>query len=530
MEFDKNYFEAEVREGFYVTSDIKHAWAAQLEVLSDVDKACRENGIQYFAEWGTLLGAIRHHGFIPWDDDMDICMRRPDYNRYLKVAKDIMPEGYEIFDMNTDADNDNAIARIINGRNINCDGIHLEKFHGFPYVAGIDIFPLDYIAADEEDDKFQCDLIDIVWTVEKLARNIENKCNEINLEKAPAELELRLRQVEELCGVTIDRNKSIAQQLLRLVDKLSGLYTENEADYITLMHVWLGNKSYKFPKNYYREEVRVPFENIDIPVPAEYEAILKIKYGDYMIPVHNWDSHEYPFYVKQKKHCIEEGVKLNDYKDTFSDYMQYKEQVDVIRKAKKIVKRFNGDIHKTVLFLAYKVDNWNMLDNIYRQYCGKENTRVIVQSVPYYYKTVNGVFEKYTDSGSYPDYVTITPIEEYNYLEEYPDEIVFQYPYDNYNSAGTTDPVFYSYNLASHTQKLIYIPYFRTDEIDENDMRAYTNMDAYVTMPGVVYSDRVIVQSEGIRKMYIKKLTEFFGEETGSEWAAKIEAGDIGGN
>ena len=72
-----------------------------------------------------------------------------------------------------------------------------NKFYNFPYVAGIDIFPLDYIAADEEDDKFQCDLIDIVWTVEKLARNIENKCNEINLEKAPAELELR-RQVEEM--------------------------------------------------------------------------------------------------------------------------------------------------------------------------------------------------------------------------------------------------------------------------------------------------------------------------------------------
>lgn len=530
MEFDNNYFEAEVREGFYVTSDIKHAWAAQLEVLSDVDKACRENGIQYFAEWGTLLGAIRHHGFIPWDDDMDICMRRPDYNRFLKAAKDIMPEGYEIFDMNTDADNDNVIARIINGRNINCDGIHLEKYHGFPYVAGIDIFPLDYIAADEEDDKFQCDLIDIVWTVEKLARNIENKCNEINLEKAPAELEFRLRQVEELCGVTIDRNKSIAQQLLRLVDKLSGLYTENEADYITLMHVWLGNKSYKFPKNYYREEIRVPFENTDIPVPAEYEAILKIKYGDYMVPVHNWNSHEYPFFVTQKEHYKADGVEFNNYRDTYSDYMQYKEQVDVIRKAKKIVKSFNGDTHKTVLFLAYKSDNWNMLDNIYKQYCGEENTRVIVQSVPYYYKTVNGVFEKYADSGSYPDYVTITPIEEYNYLEEYPDEIVFQYPYDNYNSAGTTDSVFHSYNLALHTLRLTYIPYFRTDEIDENDMRAYTNMNEYVTMPGVVYSDRVIVQSEGIRKLYIKKLTEFFGEETESEWAAKIEAGDIGGN
>ena len=249
MEFDKNYFEAEVREGFYVTSDIKHAWAAQLEVLSDVDKACRENGIQYFAEWGTLLGAIRHHGFIPWDDDMDICMRRPDYERFLKIAKDIMPKGYCIFDMNSDAENDNAISRIINGRNINYDRIHLEKYHGFPYIAGLDIFPLDYIAADEEDDKFQCDLIDIVWTVEKLARKIENKSDEIDWDKASAELELRLSQVEELCGVTIERNKSIAQQLLILVDKLSGLYTEEEADYITLMHVSVSYTHLTLPTN-----------------------------------------------------------------------------------------------------------------------------------------------------------------------------------------------------------------------------------------------------------------------------------------
>ena len=72
-------------------------------------------------------------------------------------------------------------------------------------------------------------------------------------------------------------------------------------------------------------------------------------------------------------------------------------------------------------------------------------------------------------------------------------------------------------------------PYFRTDEIDENDMRAYTNMDAYVTMPGVVYSDTAIVQSEGIRKLYIKKLTDFFGEKSEAEWENKIEAEDIGG-
>ena len=170
MELSKSFFEDEVRDGFYVTSDMKHAWAAQLEVLNDVDKACRENGIQYFAEWGTLLGAVRHHGFIPWDDDMDICMKRPDYNRFLQIADQIMPEGYKIFNISSDEDNDNMLTRIINGRAINFEKTHLEKFHGFPYVSGIDIFPLDFIAPNREDDDFQCELISIVNSVAKFIR------------------------------------------------------------------------------------------------------------------------------------------------------------------------------------------------------------------------------------------------------------------------------------------------------------------------------------------------------------------------
>ena len=81
MVFEKEYFEDEVRDGFYVPAQMKHAWAAQLEVLNDIDKACTENEIQYFAEWGTLLGAVRHHGFIPWDDDMDIKQLCKYFNR-----------------------------------------------------------------------------------------------------------------------------------------------------------------------------------------------------------------------------------------------------------------------------------------------------------------------------------------------------------------------------------------------------------------------------------------------------------------
>ena len=77
----------EYREGFYVEPMMKCAWAAQIKLAELIDEMCRAEGIRYFADWGTLLGAVRHKGFIPWDDDMDLCMLRKDYNHFLKVAE-----------------------------------------------------------------------------------------------------------------------------------------------------------------------------------------------------------------------------------------------------------------------------------------------------------------------------------------------------------------------------------------------------------------------------------------------------------
>ena len=82
MHFDHSYFEDDVIEGFYVPSLIKKSWAAQIELLCDIDKVCKKHGIKYFAEWGTLLGVARHGGFIPRDDDLDICMKRADYMKF----------------------------------------------------------------------------------------------------------------------------------------------------------------------------------------------------------------------------------------------------------------------------------------------------------------------------------------------------------------------------------------------------------------------------------------------------------------
>ena len=524
MEFDKSFFEDEIRDGFYVTAEMKHAWAAQLEVLNDVDKVCRENGIQYFAEWGTLLGAVRHHGFIPWDDDLDICMKRPDYDKFVQIAEKAMP-GYKIFNIYSDSDSDNMLTRIINGRTINFEREHLEKYHGFPYVSGLDIFPLDFIAPDKSDDDFQCEVIGTISFVSEFIRQVQNNKMELDEENI-AELNLRIDQIEKMCGVTIHRDKDLAQQMNILMDRLSALYREDEAKYITIMTLWTSQRQYKFPKEYYAKEVRLPFENITIPVPYSYDAILKGKYGDYMKLVHTWDSHDYPFYAKQKDVLREKtGTEFNKFCDNINDIKLFKQNIAILRDKRKALRMVDGvSAKKNVVFMPFKPEHWDTMDGLWREYSTRQDVNIMVVQLPYYYKNLDGTVELYKTEAKYPDYIHVLTDREYDYETENPDEIIIQNPYDGYNIAASVDSRYYVMKLLMHTDKLIYVPYFVTEEIDEHDMRADVAMNSYVIMPGVVYADEVMLQSDNIRNLYIRKLTSFFGEDSRELWEKQLNS------
>ena len=290
MEFPDSWFLDEVRDGFFVAGMMKRAWAAQLEVLEDIDKVCKKHGILWFADCGTLLGAIRHGGFIPWDGDLEICMKREDYNRFLSVAAAELPEGYFLHNIYTDDRYPELFTRVLNSRQINFSKEFLEKFHGCPYGMGIDVFVLDAIAPSPEEEEAQYELISSVFGIVQA------------MEEGVADGEVR-RQVEALAGllqVNIDPARPLRRQLLLLAEGLCSMFGESEANELTEMQVFVQDKSYRMPKAYYRETVRLPFETGTVPVPKLYDAVAKYKFGAYMQQVKSGGTHEYPLYKKQE--------------------------------------------------------------------------------------------------------------------------------------------------------------------------------------------------------------------------------------
>lgn len=627
MEFPDSYFEDEVREGFYICSLMKRAWAAQAEVLDAVRRICETHHIRYFAEWGTLLGAIRHGGRVPWDDDVDICMLREDYDRFRAVADDELPEGCWFMDYQWSDDFDHLIGRIINSRVLVVEGEELEKYHGFPYVAGIDIFCLDDLPTDPEEEE----------TYFKTVHYLITLINEIRLDKEgvrkadPVELESHIRHMEELCHVSFDRSKPIKQQLYALLEKEVGpKYAGTGAEEITSLPWWKKNRRYRVPKECYADAVAVPFENTEIMIPAGYMELLRRKYGEnWVMPIRAGSAHEYPSYEEQQEflrkenagqlfeypfskeeiqeaeaarlsqqqaHLSEQSLKekvigfLPLFREAHGEIQsllesgdvepalgllgecqnvaieigtmieeevgegcatvrvleQYCENIFLLhQKLQEAADELNVSLQeltafpehladsakkelkekKEVVFVPYKASLWGAMESVWQAALAEEDTLAFVIPAPYYYKDAYGKAksEEPHYETDYPDYVTVTSYEEYNFESHHPDMIVIQCPYDEYNYGFTIHPFFYAKNLKQYTEQLVYIPPFVMDEIGPDDDRAKKMLKSFCNMPGVVHADTVIVQSEQMKDVYVELLSEFAGEDMRPVWEEKIQ-------
>lgn len=264
MEYIKDIYRDEIRDGFLVTADRKKIWQVEMELLEVLDRICRRNGLRYFVDYGTLLGAVRHRGFIPWDDDIDVVMMRPDYERLkLVIAKEGLKESFFFQTAHTD----NVAIMIGKLRNKNTSGV--QDFSTYRYCQGIflDIWPLDAApegAANGEELK-QCylELMYAIMAPDKCFSDLDGRLT----------TRINAQVLKKFCQMPFRWQWGELEKFLQRHFA--------DSDQVGLFTLMLNGREAARPKAWYRDVVMLPFETIEVPAPACWQEILDSEYGDW---------------------------------------------------------------------------------------------------------------------------------------------------------------------------------------------------------------------------------------------------------
>ena len=502
LSFPKEYFYDEVRDGFYINGMMKRCWAAQLEILADIDEVCTRHGLRYMADWGTMMGAVRHGGYIPWDDDLDIGMPRADYEMFLKFADELGGE-YLVLTHETD-EYDDLFGRVVNAHAICLKPEFIEKYHGLPFSLGIDIFPYDYLYRDEAKENERRARYETVSHVISLLQEKKMITGEIrNL----------LRQIQKTTDRQILEASDVIKELKCLLTDTVSECPEEESDYIVDYQNYLVKlREYKLPKDIFNHLVAIDYELVKVPVPADYETVLRFKYGDFLRIVKAWSIHDYPYYEGQ----------LEILREHIPAYYPKYEYVSGDLRFNNMSKI--SDIKGDVVFLPYRAGYWDSMRPMWEMIRSNPDVHAIVMPIPYYDKTWEGRHsEIHYEKDLFPDDVDVISIDEYDLVASHPSAIVIQDEKDDYGETMSVHPLFYSDRLRGCTDRLILIPPLEPDPPSVNDAKGMKSMDYFVNMPGVLRADTVYVTSEKMRDAYIRKLCQFCGDDGEQLFSGKIQ-------
>lgn len=251
MENNHFYMGEEVRCDFIVSEKRKKVWKTQLDIAQEVKRICEKHDIKYFIIWGTLLGAVRHKGYIPWDDDFDIAFLRSDFEKFCKIARKEIKPPFFYQDALSDREYFIGYARIRDSRTT---GWILEN-PSPTYNNGIyiDLYPLDVIPKNE-----------CLWGIQSSILNcLLRQLWENRLSKKSDAMYLLLVSLHRLCCRAFDWERNPG--------KLGTVYQPREVE-----------EGYWFYAKDVERTVQMPFEDTVFPAPAGYRKLLRTVYGDYM--------------------------------------------------------------------------------------------------------------------------------------------------------------------------------------------------------------------------------------------------------
>jgi lipopolysaccharide cholinephosphotransferase len=240
----------------------------ELDILEVFDAFCKAHSLPYFLLYGTLIGAVRHKGFIPWDDDIDVGMLRPDYERFAALFPKLHAGPYAIASGATNPSYPLNFLKVHDPRTVTFEPGRRYSYSG----VFIDVFPLDAVPADLKKRQRIARLMEVLKKVKA------EKCG--FLQRHPSRLKafsIALRYVLlKLVPMSVPR--ALAEAVIRLSARQSD---GNWVGAITTPDRILDEF---FPRSWFDSVTYVPFEHLRLPTLASYDAHLTAIYGDYMTP------------------------------------------------------------------------------------------------------------------------------------------------------------------------------------------------------------------------------------------------------
>lgn len=256
----------------------------QLELIKEVDKVCLENNITYYLIAGSCLGAVRHTGFIPWDDDIDIAMMRSEYERFLKLFDDkFNTEKYFLQNYNTDAEFTPALSRIcIKGTLLD---VKPERHYKTCKNTYIDIFPLDNVPDDPELRELQKKNIRIIRRL-------------IAVKQYRLYRDSRLEYIIKRTVSLVLRVIPLGYLQRRLVEEMTRCSSYATSKVCSMASGYSYDRQ-SMNRDVYGTPIRVLFEGVELNAPEHTDEYLRSLYGEnYMTPpTKDKIVHPHPVYL-----------------------------------------------------------------------------------------------------------------------------------------------------------------------------------------------------------------------------------------
>ena len=253
-----------------------------LQLLDTFDEVCRKNGLHYMLLGGSLLGAVRHKGFIPWDDDLDVGLLREDYDKLLALPADTFKAPYFL---QTPATDKGYFKSIIKLRKSDTTFIpYKDAVYDMNHGIFLDIFPLDAVPDDPAALKKELASLRLQAKLLLFVGRIDGHVGTEGLSAAKKVMYYALIPLKKLGLLS---GKSIFDKINRICRRGAGKKTARTG----LINFTFDNPRFLWDSEIFSGIADYPFEGRQYPGPADYDGYLKNAYGDYMKPVKQSSEH-----------------------------------------------------------------------------------------------------------------------------------------------------------------------------------------------------------------------------------------------